>query len=826
MATSEVLHTHPTNGHINYAGDSDLRGLEHEDTTSMSAIESADRPEQDVSEAGLEEAHTERHEQPRSAQPEGTVTSPVLDNPPAGQPVAPSSKDKPADSPTKRPVTTVQTTIGKAAVSGPPTPQVKKILNSGKFGTGVTKAVPPPISKTTLTSPITGKTSLVPPKPAAPPARSSTLSASTSGKLSSATPSSTTVKPPSTAPSRPSAVSPDSTVSAKSAATPRPRASVSESTVPRKAPAPRASLTPSTKPPTTTTARSSRAPGPGSISSLKDVKEAKEDGAALVELQNKVPNSPHLNKTKNSDFVEQLEAAKTTTTEQNTLIETLREQIDTLQAEVDETKGTLEALHIAAAAEIDRQALVKARADLEAKLDAAAASHAESLTAEIETSNKLSELEAQELAEEEHKASEATINTLPEATNKAASAAAEYLEKALALAVEESRKLTEQLSASQAELDKLPSAAEEHARLLAEAEEAHQARQDELTAEIGKISAELEAQEALYNAKVQTVKDEHDQLLQQAFERAKDEAGEAHGQDLQTLRENSEVAIEQLRSSHQTTVDGLKTDHEAELASQAQTYQKQLSSQSLELKATSEDLAKAKATLGTSLQEVEALKAQLDETRQAAQTAANAAATDKDADIARLTKDVSNARDELSTLNEALRITQESMQEMGKNHQMELEEVATGRADEVSKLRAAHDAEIQSLVADKSGLVTRLSDLEGELLTARASAAPTEAIASPKRNGLSTTPVETVTKEELQRMHEAHNLKINDLQAQHDKAIRALQEQAEQDLDRKKMEIMLLEQDQEETQDQITRYVKLFGFKSFLLAVIIGSGLF
>jgi hypothetical protein len=90
-------------------------------------------------------------------------------------------------------------------------------------------------------------------------------------------------------------------------------------------------------------------------------------------------------------------------------------------------------------------------------------------------------------------------------------------------------------------------------------------------------------------------------------------------------------------------------------------------------------------------------------------------------------------------------------------------------------------------------------------------------------------------------MHEAHNLKRNDLQAEHDKEIRALQEQldamrtrageVEQDLDRKKMEILYLEQDQEESQDQITKYVKLFAFKSFLgslfaLAVIIGSGIF
>ena len=207
----------------------------------------------------------------------------------------------------------------------------------------------------------------------------------------------------------------------------------------------------------------------------------------------------------------------------------------------------------------------------------------------------------------------------------------------------------------------------------------------------------------------------------------------------------------------------------------------------------------------------------------------------------RLNKELSNSRDELSGLNEVFRATQDSMQEMSKNHHMELEEAAQRRAEEVSKLRAAHDEEIQSIVADKSNLVTRLSDLEGEVATLRAYATPTEAVASPKRNGSAPVPAETVTKEELLELHEAHNLKINDLQAQHDKAIRALQEQVDvavakademqQDLERKKMEIMYLEQDQEESQDQITRYVKLFGFRSFLgaifaLVVVIGSGFF
>jgi hypothetical protein len=266
-----------------------------------------------------------------------------------------------------------------------------------------------------------------------------------------------------------------------------------------------------------------------------------------------------------------------------------------------------------------------------------------------------------------------------------------------------------------------------------------------------------------------------------------------------------------------------------------------VSKQALELKATAEDLTKAKATLNTAFQEMETLKIQLDEARQAALVAADATAADQDAEVARLTKELSNARVDLDSANEMFRATQESMREMANNHQMELEEAAKGRADEASKLRAVHDAEIQSLVADKANLVTRLSDLEGEVFTLRASATPTEAIASPKRNGSVAVPSEAVTKEELQRMHEAHNLKMHDMQAQHDKDMRALQEQvaaaiaraeeAETDLDRKKLEITYLESDQEENQDQITRYVKLFGFKSFLgsifaLAVIVGLGVF
>ena len=78
---------------------------------------------------------------------------------------------------------------------------------------------------------------------------------------------------------------------------------------------------------------------------------------------------------------------------------------------------------------------------------------------------------------------------------------------------------------------------------------------------------------------------------------------------------------------------------------------------------------------------------------------------------------------------------------------------------------------------------------------------------------------------------------MHDVQAEHERAMRVMREELEitrvkaeelqQEVTRKTMEIQYLEQDQEESQDQITRYVKVFGWKSFVgamftLAVIYG----
>lgn len=311
------------------------------------------------------------------------------------------------------------------------------------------------------------------------------------------------------------------------------------------------------------------------------------------------------------------------------------------------------------------------------------------------------------------------------------------------------------------------------------------------------------------------------------------EAGSAHSQDLQALRAESQATTDQLRLAHQTTVEGLKAEHQAALESQVKSLEKQISKQAVELKATQEDLAKAKGALASSTAELESLKIQLDEARA---VAAAVDQTDKDEVIVRLQKELANAREDNASLNDMFMATKESLTEVSRNHVKELEEAAKGRAEEVTKLRAVHQEEISGVTSEKSELQTKLSDLEGELATIKATLA-TESVSSPKSNGTAHARTSSVSRDELQKLHEAHNLKVHDLQAEHERAIKALREQYEialakadelqQEVGRKAMEIQYLETDQDESQDQITRYVKIFGLKSFVgamctLAVIYG----
>ena len=262
----------------------------------------------------------------------------------------------------------------------------------------------------------------------------------------------------------------------------------------------------------------------------------------------------------------------------------------------------------------------------------------------------------------------------------------------------------------------------------------------------------------------------------------------------------------------------MKNEHANLLDSQVKALEKKITNQALELKATQDDLAKAKAAVEASHVEVENLTTQLEDAKAAAAVKAppDPALVEE---IELLTRELAHAKDDVAAIQEALNLTKQTLSEASSNQTRELEEAAKGRAEEVTRIKAAHEVEVAALVGQKSELATSLSDLEGELATLKASAA-TEPPASPKANGTNGIAQPTspgVTKEELQRMHEAHNAKVHDLQAEHEKALKALKESLDaslsksaelrQEVTRKTMELNYLEQEQEESTDQITRYV-------------------
>ncbi|KIM47878.1 hypothetical protein M413DRAFT_15962 [Hebeloma cylindrosporum] len=355
-----------------------------------------------------------------------------------------------------------------------------------------------------------------------------------------------------------------------------------------------------------------------------------------------------------------------------------------------------------------------------------------------------------------------------------------------------------------------------HASELMALEDAQVAQQAAHAAELEKVMKELQNQENIYNSKVDIVKAEHSRLLDEAFERAKNEAAQAHSQELQTLRSTSNATIEQIQSANIIALENIKADHASALEDEVNGLQKQITKLNIELKATQDDLAKAKAALETSHNEVETLTKQRDEARAQAQ-AAPSLSSEYAEELSRVTTELSISKNDLQAVTDMLTFTESSMAELSDNHKKELEEAARIRADEILKLRSEHDREVTTFATQKSELLVKLSDLEGELATVKADIAAQGSSSSRSNGNVISQPATSpaVTKEELAKLHEAHNLKIYDLQAEHDKSAKHARDELEaaynkiselqQDITRKAMEIQYLEQDQEESQEQITR---------------------
>lgn len=484
-------------------------------------------------------------------------------------------------------------------------------------------------------------------------------------------------------------------------------------------------------------------------------------------------------------------------------VATLDDRITALQKDKEESANKVselevEILELKEAMETGEDEREKTTAELKALRQQLAATKAEMEQALQEAETKQAELLA---AAEALKAEHAeALKTLEEA-QAAISAELDGVKVELASALE----------AHESTKTDAATAADFHVKALEEAEQRLVAKEAELLEKLGNITTELEGQEAKYNAKVADVKAEHETLLQQAFERAKDEASEQHREDLNAVRQNFDATTSQMATNHNLTLDDMKRTHQESLEAQKKTFEKQISNLTLDLKATQDDLAKTKTALEAAKSSVASITAQRDEAR-AASAAAPSASPEATDQLIRLTTELSHTKDDLQTTTEILALTKESLTEMSKKQSQELEDAAKARADEVTKLRAAHDEEITTFAKEKLELQMKLGDLEGEVATLRATL--NAAQTAPKSNGNHAMPTSPgVTKEELAKMHEAHTMKIGDLQADHEKGMRALRAEleasraelaeAKKDLERKGLEIQFMESERDDSDEQV-----------------------
>lgn len=246
---------------------------------------------------------------------------------------------------------------------------------------------------------------------------------------------------------------------------------------------------------------------------------------------------------------------------------------------------------------------------------------------------------------------------------------------------------------------------------------------------------------------------------------------------------------------------------------------------------TREDLAKAKTSLDSSASLESALRTRLEEKE--AELAATKVALTENAEKERVSQELENAKAELASRTEDFTAFKESFQQIMLNHQTELEEAAKGHAEEMIKLKEIQTEKEASYKRDREELASRISELEVELATLKASVADTTtssiAPSTPRKeaNGNAT----TVTKEELQRMHEAHSLKLYEMESVHAEAVKSLTEKLETatasaeeqraHAERLQMELTFTENSAEDMEDELKQYVRI---RTFILSACFGLG--
>lgn len=147
------------------------------------------------------------------------------------------------------------------------------------------------------------------------------------------------------------------------------------------------------------------------------------------------------------------------------------------------------------------------------------------------------------------------------------------------------------------------------------------------------------------------------------------------------------------------------------------------------------------------------------------------------------------------------------------NHQRELEEASKGRIQALEELQKSHDEALGKLKADLAHVKTELDDQKEEAQRAVSEAAALKARSPPVTPNPKAQTNGVVSKDDLAKLHQAHQAKMAELESDRDKRIRDVTEQNEAlsrshaelqaSLEHKEMERSMYETEANETQEEI-----------------------
>ncbi|KAG8864312.1 hypothetical protein FRB96_006133 [Tulasnella sp. 330] len=462
-------------------------------------------------------------------------------------------------------------------------------------------------------------------------------------------------------------------------------------------------------------------------------------------------------------------------------VESLRDEVEALKREREEISQKLSELEVEILEMQDEK--LKAQDEREKELAAVKVGHGEEKT-ELRKAMELELAKAIEAHQDAAKKWE-----------EASAAAHEQHSETLAAAVKEA-----EATATTASEKLQTSLAESHAEALWEKEVELLQKTEGLEKRIKQLEEDLKVEESKTEAQVAVI-----------------EAGETHAQELAVLREQSKATLEQVKTAHRNEIDSITASHEETLGSQVKSLEKQISVLKLELSATKDDLAKAKGSLSSARSEVDSLRAQVDQAVMEAQIARTASGAEKEAAVADLAKRFSNTQQEMNDLNEAFKMSQDGfVEELGQvkqNHQRELEEASKNRVQALEELQKSHDEMLGKLKADLANVKTQLDDQREEAQRAVSEAAALKARSPPATPNAKAQTNGVVSKDDLAKLHQAHQAKVAELESDRDKRVKDVTEQNEAlarsnaelqaSLEHKEMERSMYEIEANDTQDEI-----------------------